>query len=98
MHEILPRRGKGEIIEEERGSCTVWRGRQHGLCREPTPPRFPWGGESLALQVWALNPTPMAPKDREREKGGGERERREGGEIHMHIFSLLFIYYFWFLL
>ena len=64
MHE---KGGKGERRKRREGSA-VRRVRQHGLRREPTLPRFPWGGEPLALLVWALNPTPVAPKEGERER------------------------------
>ena len=54
----------GEREEEKKKGVPARRGRQHGLWREPTPPRFPRGGEPLALLVWALKPTPAAPKEK----------------------------------
>ena len=48
------------------------------------PPRFPRGGEPLALLVWALHPTPAAPKERGQKKmspEGDERGRGERGRV-----------------
>ena len=75
---------RGEREEEKRKGVPMQRGRQHGLWREPTPPRFP--REPLALLVSALHPTPAAPKEKGQkrmspegnERGRGERGRGEG--------------------
>ena len=87
---------KGEKKQRGEGGEGKWGKKKRGkrfLCgstrfvARADPTEVPQGGEPLALLVWALNPTPAAPKDKsqkkmypkEDERGRDERGRGDRG-------------------
>ena len=72
-------RGKGK---KKRGKGFLCGGGGNTVCGASRPYLgSPGGGEPLALLVWALKPTPAAPKERGKKKSpeGDERGRGERG-------------------